>query len=417
MSTIITAENVGKKYLLGQRGLFHRQSLRENVSGLFGKKREQEEFWALKDVSFDVQHGDRLGIIGRNGAGKSTLLKILSRITHLTKGKVHIRGRVSSLLEVGTGFHPELTGRENIYLNGSILGMSKRDIRKRLDEIVAFSEIEQFLDTPAKRYSSGMYVRLAFAVAAHLEPEILIVDEVLAVGDIGFQRKCLGKMRDVGREGRTVILVSHSMQAIEHLCSRVVIFEGGRKSDEGQQDRMILTYLNSLGKKGDELSLADRVDRQGSGNMTVTSFSVVDAEKKPTDVLITGKDYTFRFGYRGTVTNAREIDFSFTVRNSKDHVLFRNSTVESGVELPSSLGAEGFFECEIPRLNLTGGRYSFSFRLAVDGVEEDSLLAEAGTFDVIDGDYFKTSKTSKVSNFASMLVDHSWQILEKRTYF
>src|SRR6185295_18826423 len=189
---------------------------------------ENETIWALKDISFEVKRGEVLGIIGRNGAGKSTLLKILGRIAEPTRGRVTIRGRVASLLEVGTGFHPELTGRENIYLNGAILGMTQREIRKKFDEIVAFAEVEQFLDTPVKRYSSGMYVRLAFAVAAHLEPEILIIDEVLAVGDAQFQKKCLGKMEDVGKEGRTVLFVSHNMGAIKLLCSRAVILKQGQ---------------------------------------------------------------------------------------------------------------------------------------------------------------------------------------------
>ena len=187
-----------------------------------------EEFWALKDVNFDIQQGDRVGIIGRNGAGKSTLLKILSRITEPTSGRVRIRGRVASLLEVGTGFHPELTGRENIFLNGAILGMSKAEITRKFDEIVAFAEVERFLDTPVKHYSSGMYVRLAFAVAAHLEPEILIVDEVLAVGDAQFQKKCLGKMESAGSEGRTVLFVSHNMVAIKSLCSTGIVLNKGK---------------------------------------------------------------------------------------------------------------------------------------------------------------------------------------------
>jgi lipopolysaccharide transport system ATP-binding protein len=192
-----------------------------------------EDFWALKDISFELEQGDRLGIIGRNGAGKSTLLKVLSRITEPTGGRIEITGRVASLLEVGTGFHPELTGRENIFLNGAILGMTKTEIKKKFDEVVNFAEIEKFLDTPVKRYSSGMYVRLAFAVAAHLEPEILIVDEVLAVGDAQFQKKCIGKMEQVGKEGRTVLFVSHNMGAIQGLCGRAVLLEGGKIIAEG----------------------------------------------------------------------------------------------------------------------------------------------------------------------------------------
>ena len=247
MTSIITVENLGKKYTITKSGLFHNATFSDTLAGLFRKKTNREEFWALKDVSFTIQHGDRIGIIGRNGAGKSTLLKILCRISHMTRGRVHLKGRVSSLLEVGTGFHPELTGRENIYLNGAILGMTRSDIKARLDAIVAFAEIEKFLDTPAKRYSSGMYVRLAFAVAAHLEPEILIIDEVLAVGDIEFQRKCMNKMKDIGRSGRTVILVSHSMQSIDNLCSKVLVLDGGRKINEGDAKQMTSAYLKLIG--------------------------------------------------------------------------------------------------------------------------------------------------------------------------
>ena len=235
---VIKAENLGKRYRIGQRkkepyDTFRNMivdSARRGIHRLTGsiETSKAEEFWALKDVSFEVNEGQRLGIIGRNGAGKSTLLKILSRITEPTEGRITMRGRVGSLLEVGTGFHPELTGRENVFLNGAVLGMSHKEIKKKFDEIVAFAEVEKFLETPVKRYSSGMYVRLAFAVAAHLEPEILIVDEVLAVGDASFQKKCLGKMDEFGRSGRTLLFVSHSMSSITQLCSRCALLQGGR---------------------------------------------------------------------------------------------------------------------------------------------------------------------------------------------
>jgi lipopolysaccharide transport system ATP-binding protein len=234
MTIAIKVENLGKKYILSHQNSEKYLSFRDVITNSTKKifkpnqlKSNQEEFWALQNLNFDIKQGDRLGIIGRNGAGKSTLLKILSRITEPTTGQVKIKGRVASLLEVGTGFHPELTGRENIYLNGAILGMSKWEIKKKFDEIVAFAEVEKFLDTPVKRYSSGMYVRLAFAVAAHLEPEILIVDEVLAVGDAQFQKKCLGRMEEVGKEGRTVLFVSHNMSVIQSLCSKIIYLKNG----------------------------------------------------------------------------------------------------------------------------------------------------------------------------------------------
>jgi lipopolysaccharide transport system ATP-binding protein len=255
--TIIRVEDLGKKYIIGhqkqERYLALRDALANGAKSAgrkllkpLGKKEPDaayEDFWALKDVSFEIKRGDRVGIIGRNGAGKSTLLKILSRITEPTTGRISIKGRVASLLEVGTGFHPELTGRENIYLNGAILGMSKVEIKRKFDEIVAFAEVEKFLDTPVKRYSSGMYVRLAFAVAAHLEPEILVVDEVLAVGDAQFQKKCLGKMEEVGREGRTVLFVSHNMGTITQLCTQAIHLKSGEIHHTGETNLVVSKYL------------------------------------------------------------------------------------------------------------------------------------------------------------------------------
>ncbi|MCU0524273.1 MAG: polysaccharide ABC transporter ATP-binding protein [Elainella sp. Prado103] len=255
--TVIRVENLGKKYVIAhqrnERYATLRDSLIKTTRNILKPHQRpksrissstHEEFWALKDVSFEVRQGDRVGIIGRNGAGKSTLLKILSRITEPTKGRIQIKGRIASLLEVGTGFHPELTGRENIFLNGAILGMSKVEIKRKFDEIVAFAEIEKFLDTPVKRYSSGMYVRLAFSVAAHLEPEILIVDEVLAVGDAQFQKKCLGKMESVGREGRTILFVSHNMSVVEQLCSKAVLLQQGELRANGSALDILKLYMS-----------------------------------------------------------------------------------------------------------------------------------------------------------------------------
>ena len=243
----IRVTGLSKRYRIGLQKVRYR-TLRESISEKFSRIARKEKtkksfFWALKDIDFEVKKGESLGIIGRNGAGKSTLLKILSRITKPTKGRAVLDGRVGSLLEVGTGFHPELTGRENIYLNGAILGMRRTEIERKFDEIVAFSEIEQFLDTPVKRYSSGMYVRLAFAVAAHLEPEILMVDEVLAVGDAEFQKKCLGKMGDVAKTGRTVLFVSHNMTAIKSLCSKALLLKSGMIEKEGFTSEVVDEYL------------------------------------------------------------------------------------------------------------------------------------------------------------------------------
>ena len=258
---VIKVENLGKKYIIRHQDTAGYSTLRDTIVNSTKyivhaltnprsiRETNTEEFWALKDLNFEIEQGDRLGIIGRNGAGKSTLLKILSRITEPTTGRIKLKGRVASLLEVGTGFHPELSGRENIFLNGAILGMSKIEIKQKFDEIVDFSEVEKFLDTPVKRYSSGMYVRLAFAVAAHLEPEILIVDEVLAVGDTAFQQKCLGKMKEVGRNGRTVIFVSHNMATVKQLCNKACLLANGTLIDRGTPEAMIASYMeNTLGK-------------------------------------------------------------------------------------------------------------------------------------------------------------------------
>ncbi len=279
--SIITVENVSKRFLIGHQGAAG-DGLRHAIENAFRapkkwlkerrKKRASttEEFWALKDVSFEIKRGDVVGIIGRNGAGKSTLLKILSRITEPTSGRVTMDGRVASLLEVGTGFHPELTGRENIFLNGAILGMSRAEVRQKFDEIVAFSEVEKFLDTPVKRYSSGMYVRLAFAVAAHLEPEILIVDEVLAVGDATFQNKCLGKMEDIAKShNRTVLFVSHNLGAVRRLCTTGVALKSGQVAMAGSIETVLASYGESLSISDDNL-----LDHHGRINVTVKDISL-----------------------------------------------------------------------------------------------------------------------------------------------
>jgi lipopolysaccharide transport system ATP-binding protein len=306
---IIKVEGLGKKYQIRhqaerQRYVALRDVIAERVTRLFrsslrkldreegpgdvARRSSTEEFWALKDVSFEVAQGEVVGIIGRNGAGKSTLLKILGRITEPTKGRATLRGRVASLLEVGTGFHPELTGRENIYLNGAILGMSRAEVLRKFDAIVAFAEVEQFLDTPVKRYSSGMYVRLAFAIAAHLEPEILIVDEVLAVGDAEFQKKCLGKIDNVAKtEGRTVLFVSHNMSVVQHLCSRAVLMRAGSVSADGPTSEVLGEYLSDA-LNGSHVVLADWADRTTSGEARITGMEVTD-ENGTGAILVGGK--------------------------------------------------------------------------------------------------------------------------------
>lgn len=312
----IRVDHLGKQYRLGQREPYKmlRETIRRAGSAPFRvaasalRRRGQESgvastdeyIWALNDVSFEVKRGDVLGIIGRNGAGKSTLLKILSRITEPTRGRAEIYGRVGSLLEVGTGFHPELTGRENVYLNGAILGMKRGEIDRKFDEIVAFAEIEKFMDTPVKRYSSGMYVRLAFAVAAHLEPEILVVDEVLAVGDAAFQKKCLGKMGDVATEGRTVLFVSHNMKAVSQLCGRAVLLSGGRVTHEGVTEEVLQAYqrqwMDVIDGGEAKLTFAEDSDKSAQ----ITSVTILDKEGRPTlrHDLLKGLDVVIDFVLR-----------------------------------------------------------------------------------------------------------------------
>ena len=295
--TVIRVENLGKKYIIGHQQQERYTALRDvitnkvkSISNLLNPQAKKEnpefeEFWALKDVSFEIKQGDRVGIIGRNGAGKSTLLKVLSRITEPTKGSIKIKGRVASLLEVGTGFHPELTGRENIFLNGAILGMGKEEIKRKFDEIVAFAEVEKFLDTPVKRYSSGMYVRLAFAVAAHLEPEILIVDEVLAVGDAQFQSKCLGKMKEVSQGGRTVLFVSHNMAAVKNLTSTCCFMASGKLLYYGNTEKTIQEYLKT-NKNNDQTSQKEKKVGQ---NTQIFHCRVLNENGDETKYYIPGK--------------------------------------------------------------------------------------------------------------------------------
>jgi len=316
MSTVIHAENLGKKYTIGhqmQRGRYValRDVMMQNARTLWHTTRDlvqgkpviqgdtQEEIWALKDVSFEIKQGEAVGIIGRNGAGKSTLLKILSRITEPSTGRVTIEGRLSSLLEVGTGFHPELTGRENVYLNGAIMGMTRREISRKFDEIVAFAEVEKFLDTPVKRFSNGMYVRLAFAVAAHLEPEILLVDEVLAVGDAAFQKKCLGKMGDVAHEGRTVLFVSHNMHAVRMLCSRGILIENGKVIADSHTDIVLKAYMDSMRKieVNEETGIANDKIRRGGGTIRFTSVAVEDVHGKSCFSFNMGDNMRFKLSY------------------------------------------------------------------------------------------------------------------------
>lgn len=368
MTSVITAENLSKRYIIGHQKQERYTALRDVLAD--GAKRftnklihpfaksiddsTHEEFWALKDVSFDIQQGDRVGIIGRNGAGKSTLLKVLSRITEPTSGRITIKGRVASLLEVGTGFHPELTGRENIYLNGAILGMSKADIKKRFDEIVAFAEVEKFLDTPVKRYSSGMYVRLAFAVAAHLEPEILIVDEVLAVGDAQFQKKCLGKIQDVGQEGRTVLFVSHNMAAIKALCSKGIVLNKGQAIFDGEIGSAVHHYQGAVRLNENQIDWGETGNAPENENIRLESIAVTPLRGETLDVDSGIKVTTVFFN---KIEN-RSLDFTLRLFTIDEICLF-----ETGIILSSNSDAKiGYFSTKgiIPPHLLNAGAYKIN---------------------------------------------------------
>jgi lipopolysaccharide transport system ATP-binding protein len=343
---IIEVENLSKRYRLGQ---FNAQTMREEVEQLFARFQnrgaakvgklagESSEFWALKDISFSVQRGEVLGIIGRNGAGKSTLLKILSRITEPTSGIAYIRGRVASLLEVGTGFHQELTGRENIYLNGAILGMTRAEIRRKFDEIVGFAQVEKFLDTPVKRYSSGMYVRLAFAVAAHLEPEILIVDEVLAVGDAEFQRKCLGTMQDVAQHGRTVLFVSHNMSAVEKLCSRALFIDSGQIRMNGAVGSVVSEYLSDSGRE----VLEYIPEREPLRDAEVSRIVLCDQRGAPLKRVTTADSLNLRIEL--VVRKRRpDLKLAFSLHDSRQDAIFSSCPADDGVEYPTQPGHHEF---------------------------------------------------------------------------
>lgn len=366
MATAITVENLSKKYIISHQPRERYRTLRDVLAN--GARRfvhkvthpfvipeddaTHETFWALKDVNFTIQQGDRVGIIGRNGAGKSTLLKILSRITEPTSGRIRIRGRVASLLEVGTGFHPELTGRENIFLNGSVLGMAQSDIRKRFDEIVEFSGVEQFLDTPVKRYSSGMYMRLAFAVAAHLEPEILLMDEVLAVGDADFQKKCLGRMEEDSKSGRTILLVSHNLAAIQRLCNRAILLNQGTVQLDGPVSDALRLYQEGSGGAGG----ASKIVRVEEGRVRFTGWEIaVEEDAGPHSCY--SRDIctlTFHLDSRVRVTSAF---FGFAIWDEDGRLVYAASSLDGGrsyIDLEPDRYAVVFRV----RLPLKAGRYN-----------------------------------------------------------
>jgi lipopolysaccharide transport system ATP-binding protein len=414
MSNIaIRAEKLSKKYRLGAAKVRH-DTLRDHLVGgiksLLKKEprpsQDESIFWALKAVSLEIKQGEVVGIIGRNGAGKSTLLKLLARITDPTSGVAEIHGRVGSLLEVGTGFSGELTGRENTYLNGAILGMTKKEIDRKFDEIVAFAEVERFVDTPVKHYSSGMYLRLAFAVAAHLEPEILLVDEVLAVGDIAFQRKCLGKMGDVARQGRTILFVSHNMAAVESLCSTAYLLENGQLVESGTTKTVVDAYLSSIPALCNT-SLEHRTDREGDGRLRFTDIEFRSDEGVPTAVVQTGKTLLISVAYTSTSDTVKNVEMSIDIfaQSGQCMLILNNEIVGADFE---SVPGVGRFSCRVERFPLSPGQYPITLFCMANGIIAD-WVQQAALLTVEPGDFYGTGRLPPATH-GGFLIPQEWQI-------
>jgi lipopolysaccharide transport system ATP-binding protein len=365
----IIVNGVSKRYELGKKS---HDTLRDQLGNLFRSGRTGEEFWALKDVSFEVRQGEVFGIIGKNGAGKSTLLKLISRITYPTSGHIELRGKAASLLEVGTGFHPELTGRENIYLNGSILGMSRSAIKARFDEIVAFSGVSKFLDTPVKHYSSGMYVRLAFAVAAHLDPEILIIDEVLAVGDAEFQRKCLGRMQEVSADGRTVVFVSHNLDAVRSLCSHGLVLSGGEKVFEGAIEGAIGAYMQNAALNEGQLQWKPETAPR-SERMTLHGITLQPEGKK--DRLELGDAFELTFDFEVHEPIEHDLDITLQLSTQEGIVLLNTSTFYTDQDRATMRSGRFQASCKFPPYFLNEGAFVISKLIAFGPSER--ILFEA----------------------------------------
>ena len=397
MQNALVADHLTKKYTIG--ALAHETMIREALVNLvrlpFGRRlrdKRNDTILALNDVSFAIETGGVVGIIGRNGAGKSTLLKILSRITYPTTGQIVVNGRVASLLEVGTGFHEELTGRENIYLNGSILGMKKREIDARLDEIIDFAGIGRFLDTPIKRYSSGMRLRLGFAVAAHLRTDVLLVDEVLAVGDFEFQKKCLSKIENLHHGGRTVLFVSHNLTAIEHLCPRTLWIDHGLVRQDGPTQDVIRDYLAHFSEgRNTGSNLADIQEREGTGDVRFTGIEFLDVAGKPKSVVRAGDGLTIRlhFNAAGNLQNA---DFGIELHTDGGTHVATVCTPVSGWQIPRLPAGKGHVEVALEGLNLTPGRYWISLWAGARRGKGWDILPHCTAMDVEPSDFFNTGK-------------------------
>ncbi len=412
-NTIIKVEGLSKHYLLNKNATPKSDTLFGNfIEGLkniknITQKKETEDFWALNDVSFEIQKGDRVGIIGRNGAGKSTLLKILSRITPPTKGRIEYSGRMASLLEVGTGFHGDLSGRENIYLNGSILGMTKHEIDRKFDEIVAFAEIEKFLDTPVKRYSSGMYVRLAFAVAANLESDILIVDEVLAVGDAAFQKKCLGKMNEVSKsDGKTILFVSHQLNTLQALCNKGIVLSKGEVSLNVSSSELAIKHYMLLANQTARTAIYDRLDREGEGKIKVTDIKFSNSNKQDIEELITGQQLFIHISYQCINTFIGQKISVALAFYGDDGILYTVVNSENTGVVYDNVRGSGELVCSINKLPLMEGNYFINVSINENGITQD-WVQEATTISVIAGDFYGTGKINPTSH-KSILIDNTW---------
>ena len=427
--TAILVENLSKRYRIGEkqeRYKTFRDTLVNVLKGIGNRSkiRPSNTIWALKDVTFDVRQGEVIGVIGRNGAGKSTLLKILSRITKPTTGHARVYGRVGSLLEVGTGFHPELTGRENIYLNGAIIGMKRSEIERKFDEIVAFAEIDRFLDTPVKRYSSGMYVRLAFAVAAHLEPEILLVDEVLAVGDAAFQKKCLGKMGEVAVGGRTVLFVSHNMSAISNLCQRCVLLQDGQVHATGPTSEVIEQYLSgfqassihsdsALGENQHEnepgdYDLAQHENTYQPGQHIIKRLQLLNAQGKRQDSFMMGQPMTVKVFVEG-MSDYRDASIGIIFKTRDDQLLTGISTAMAGAQIEMPRQRKEIARLHIPQIPFTPGIYNLSISVSRGSSGRMDYVERAAQLTVIEADIYGTGHQVS-GKYGVFFLNADWEI-------
>jgi lipopolysaccharide transport system ATP-binding protein len=392
MDNSIIVKSVSKQFHIGKSK--SGRMLREVLSNFFKKPIKNrdiagETMWALKDVSFAVGKGEIVGIIGRNGAGKSTLLKILSKITYPTEGNIAVKGKIGSLLEVGTGFHDELSGRENIYLNGSILGMTKREINSKMDEIIAFANVEKFLDTPIKHYSSGMRLRLGFSVAAHLDTDILLVDEVLAVGDVGFQNKCTDKIGDLREGGRTILYVSHQMASVENLCSRVIWIDGGQIREDGKPKEIIKHYLATFAGVSEEgYDLRGVRNRKGNGWIRYTGIEFLDLERRPLGVIQSGDSLVLRLYYQAQKQVNNNIAFGIQIFTDLGTLVTTIDSSFAGYALSTLAEGNGYIEAEIKSLYLMPGRYYFSLWIDNNSGIIFDCLEHSVKIDVEESDFY-----------------------------